>query len=77
MAKESTERWQKGTQLSIFDGIPVAIKDEYIVVSGEERFKSILLYSATIRKRQPKVSKQGSTSTLFWIFPKDRRNRQE
>jgi len=31
MANESTERWQNGTQLSIFDGIPIAIKDEYIV----------------------------------------------
>jgi Asp-tRNAAsn/Glu-tRNAGln amidotransferase A subunit and related amidases len=32
MAQESAERWRTGEMLSLFDGIPVAIKDEYIVV---------------------------------------------
>lgn len=32
MAKESTERYQKGKLLSFLDGVPVGIKEEYDVV---------------------------------------------
>lgn len=63
---ESTERWQQNKQLSVFDGIPIAVKDEIFVVSS---FCAITDFAGSrICSKFPHFSKERVLNKAFLIL---------